>query len=201
MWAPSQWLCPCQPITELRNVLTSAGLAVCKPIPWVRPQAFVFRKARGVEKYIGAMPAAHGRKKKPPLRRKLKLKPRRSQCIKKKSQFKRKRQARLKPVMKHGKTSHWKPTRLPLDDSKALRQLQRNSTLMTNKAKMIMISFVKKLYKWVSVEAERLRRERKRSSIGFTEMRTALKSVMPVKCSKCKDNASKSGGSYSTKAS
>ncbi|XP_066480783.1 histone H2B-like [Tiliqua scincoides] len=146
------------------------------------------------------MAAASGKKRKTPLRKSWKVKSKRSQPVKK-HHFKTKKQARAKPAMKYGKTIQLKPARLPLDDSKTLRQLKRNRTLMTDKAKMIMISFVKKLYKWVSVEAERLRRERKRSSIGFTEMRTALKSVMPVKCNKCKESASRSGGAGYMKAS
>uniref|UniRef100_A0A670YR77 Uncharacterized protein n=1 Tax=Pseudonaja textilis TaxID=8673 RepID=A0A670YR77_PSETE len=72
---------------------------------------------------------------------------------------------------------------------------------MTTKAKGIMISFVKNLYKWVSIEAERLRKERKRTSIGFLEMQTALKSVMPGKCTKCMASVSKGGGSRCMKVS
>lgn len=144
--------------------------------------------------HIGAMPAAYRKKKKSPLRKSSKLKSRQLRISK------TRKEASLKPVTKNGKTSG-KSTHLSLDDSMAMKQLQRNSPLMTSKAKMVMAAFIKNLYKWVSVEAERLRKERNRCSIGFSEVRTALKSIMPAECNKCKEGGSRSGGARYTKAS
>ncbi|ETE67889.1 Histone H2B type 3-B, partial [Ophiophagus hannah] len=86
--------------------------------------------------------------------------------MKRKRYFKGGGQAKRKPVTKPGKSNNKKSNSPTLNDSKTLQQLRSDNMYMTTKAKGIMISFVKNLYKWVSVEAERLRRERKRTSIG-----------------------------------
>lgn len=149
------------------------------------------------------MSSAYRRKSRLPIsrRQKLKNRNRKTQLLKKKCCFKCGGQAKRKPVTKHGKSNNKKSNSPTLNDSKTLQQLRRDNMYMTTKAKGIMISFVKNLYKWVSVEAERLRRERKRSSIGFLEMQTALKSVMPGKCTKCMASTSKAGGSRCMKVS
>uniref|UniRef100_A0A8D2Q7U6 Uncharacterized protein n=1 Tax=Varanus komodoensis TaxID=61221 RepID=A0A8D2Q7U6_VARKO len=141
------------------------------------------------------MPSAYREKRQIPVPKRSKLGNRKSRSMKKRDPFKRGGQTKRKPVTKHGKNSHRKPNSPPLNDSKTLQQLRRDNMYMTTKAKGIMISFVKNLYKWVSVEAERLRRERKRSSIGFIEMRTALRSVMPGRCKKCLRTSPKGGAS------
>lgn len=148
------------------------------------------------------MPSAHGGKRRILVSRKQKHKNRKSQQTRKKCHFKRGRRLKHNAISKHGKSSHKKPKDSSLNDSKTLQQLHRDSNMyMTTKAKGIMIAFVKNLYRWVSVEAERLRRERKRSSIGFGEPRTALKTVVPGKCNKCRGNSPKRGGPRHMKVS
>ncbi|CAI5778045.1 H2B.2H2B.2-like [Podarcis lilfordi] len=137
------------------------------------------------------MPSAYRGKKRIPLPKRKQLKGRKPRPVKKTCHFRRGAQAKPKPVKKIGKR---KPNSPALNDSKTLQQLRKDNMYMTTKAKGIMISFVKNLYKWVSIEAERLRREKNRPSIGFIEMRTALRSVMPGKCNKCRGSTPKGGG-------
>lgn len=148
------------------------------------------------------MPAALRRKKHASGLKKWKPKRKKTLPVRKKGSFKRGEQARPKILtIKHGKNSIRKPNSPSLNDAKVLRQLERSNKYMTSKAKGLMISFVKNLYRRVSVEAERLRRKRKRASIGSTEMRTALKSVMPSRCKRCIESTHQSGGTRFSSAS
>ncbi|XP_067408118.1 uncharacterized protein [Emydura macquarii macquarii] len=101
-----------------------------------------------------------------------------------KSQPKRRRQARRKPVGKRGKSGKScrgkKHSPTPYD-SKLLRLLQRDNRCLSNKAKGLMISFMSDIYKKVSTEAEHLRKQSRRPTIGPSQMQAVLQQVMPRK--------------------
>ncbi|XP_048353846.1 histone H2B.4-like [Sphaerodactylus townsendi] len=144
------------------------------------------------------MPATLRRKKHASTLKRQKPKHRKTQSVKKKSSFQQRKQARPKPVaMTHGKNSSRNQNSPALNDAKILRQLQRSNEYMTNTARGIMISFVKNLYRRVSTEAERLRKKRNRPSIGSAEMRTALKSVIPIKRKRSNEHTHKNAGARS----
>ncbi|XP_062454511.1 histone H2B type 3-B-like [Rhea pennata] len=64
-------------------------------------------------------------------------------------------------------------------DARTLRQIRRDSKFLSSKAKGLMIHFVDDLYKRVSREAERLRKESRRPTISPEHMQAALRHVMP----------------------
>ncbi|KAG6929582.1 histone 2, H2, like [Chelydra serpentina] len=106
---------------------------------------------------------------------------RKSQAKQRKSQDKQRRQARRKPVGKRGKSPHGKkPSSAPYD-TKMLRRLQRDTRRLSNKAKGLMISFINNIYKKVSSQAEQLRKQSRRPTIGPLQMQAALQQVMPRK--------------------
>ncbi|XP_067389716.1 histone H2B-like [Emydura macquarii macquarii] len=98
-----------------------------------------------------------------------------------KSQPKRRRQARRKPAGKRGKSCRGKKHSPTPSDSKMLRQLQRDNRCLSNKAKGLMISFMSDIYKKVSTEAEHLRKQSRRPTIGPSQMQAVLQQVMPRK--------------------
>uniref|UniRef100_A0A803T421 Uncharacterized protein n=1 Tax=Anolis carolinensis TaxID=28377 RepID=A0A803T421_ANOCA len=119
------------------------------------------------------MPSAHSRKRRISAPRRAKLKNKKSRPIRKNHNIKHGRQAKRNSVKKHKMSDKWTLNALFHKNSKTLQKLEGNKS-MTIKAKGIMMSFVRCLYKWVSAEAERFRRARNRPSIGSLEMRSAL---------------------------
>ncbi|XP_067169730.1 histone H2B.1, sperm-like [Apteryx mantelli] len=64
-------------------------------------------------------------------------------------------------------------------DSRTLRQIKRDSKLLSSKAKGLMIRFVDDVSERVSREAERLRKESRRPAVSPEHMQAALRHVMP----------------------
>ncbi|XP_065271328.1 uncharacterized protein LOC135887527 [Emys orbicularis] len=106
---------------------------------------------------------------------------RKSQAKQRKSQDKQRRQARRKPVGKHGKSPRGKKPSPTPPNAKMLRRLQRDNRRLSNKAKGLMISFINDIYKKVSTQAEQLRKLSHRPTIGPLQVQAALQQVMPRK--------------------
>ncbi|XP_030400071.1 histone H2B.2-like [Gopherus evgoodei] len=131
------------------------------------------------------MAASQRGRKKAQTQRRQKHHGRKSQAKQRKSRDKRRRQARRKPAGKHGKSPQGKKRSPAPYDAKMLRQLQRDNKLLSPKAKGLMFSFVNDIYKKVSSEAERLRKQSRRPTIGPSQMQAALQQVMPRKRVRC----------------
>ncbi|KYO17317.1 uncharacterized protein LOC102563988 [Alligator mississippiensis] len=128
------------------------------------------------------MAAAQRGRKKTQNQRRRKSYGRRHQTKQGKSQHKQRSQTRRKPALKQERSSHGKKSSSKeYDSNKVLKQLKRDNKLLSNKAKGLMISFVNDIYKRVSMEAERLRKQTRRPTIGPTQMQAALWEVMPKK--------------------
>ncbi|XP_034646112.1 histone H2B.3-like [Trachemys scripta elegans] len=106
---------------------------------------------------------------------------RKSQAKQRKSEDKQRRQARRKPVGKHGKSPRGKKPSPTPHNAKMLRRLQRDNRRLSNKAKGLMISFINDIYKKVSTQAEQLRKLSHRPTIGPLQVQAALQQVMPRK--------------------
>ncbi|KAH1182736.1 hypothetical protein KIL84_004228 [Mauremys mutica] len=127
------------------------------------------------------MAASQRGRKKAQTRRRQKHYGRKSQDKRRKSQDKQRRQASRTPARKCGKSRPGKKRSPTPYDSKMLRQLQRSNGQMSSQAKGLMISFMSNMYRKVSSEANRLRKQGHNPTIGSSQMQAALQEVMPTK--------------------
>ncbi|XP_068779938.1 histone H2B type 1-A-like [Struthio camelus] len=99
-------------------------------------------------------------------------------------QHQRRRPSRRRPSGKQqaagrrGRRTRGRCSSAPID-SKTLKQIKRDSKFLSSKAKRLMVRFVDDIYKRVSREAERLRKESRRPTISPEHMQAALRHVMP----------------------
>lgn len=66
-----------------------------------------------------------------------------------------------------------------LISAKALNQMKRDGKLLSPEAKGLMVRFLQDVYKQVSKEADRLRRESRHPIAGPAHVQAALRRVMP----------------------
>ncbi|XP_067385897.1 uncharacterized protein, partial [Emydura macquarii macquarii] len=127
------------------------------------------------------MATAQRGRKKAQTRRRQKNHGRKSQAKRRKSQTKQKRQASQTPARKRGKSRHGKKCSPTPYDAKMLRQLQQSNGHLSSQAKRLMTSLMNNIYRKVSSEANRLRKQSHNPTIGSSQRRAALQEVMPTK--------------------